>query len=86
VILSIWEGTSHRQMLDGLEVMERNQAHTLLLERLAADGTSRPLQEIQSLVEYHLALPQEEKEANAEKFFSRLAALVAHALSRRPWK
>jgi acyl-CoA dehydrogenase len=28
MILAIWEGTSHRQMLDGLEVMQRKGAHT----------------------------------------------------------
>jgi alkylation response protein AidB-like acyl-CoA dehydrogenase len=34
MILAIWEGTSHRQILDGLEVMERKQAHKML------EGTS----------------------------------------------
>jgi alkylation response protein AidB-like acyl-CoA dehydrogenase len=84
IILSIWEGTSHRQILDGLEVMERKRAHTLLFEHLAADGASQQLREIESLVEYHLALPQVEKEANAEDLFSKLAAHVAHALPQGP--
>ena len=35
MILAIWEGTAHRQILDRLEVMERKQAHHLLLRRLA---------------------------------------------------
>jgi len=33
MILPIWEGTPHRQMLDGLEVMER--AHQMLFAHLA---------------------------------------------------
>jgi hypothetical protein len=36
MILAIWEGTSHRQILDGLEVMERRRAHRLLFQHLAA--------------------------------------------------
>ncbi len=28
MILAIWEGTSHRQMLDGLEVVQHKRAHT----------------------------------------------------------
>ena len=35
MILPIWEGTPHRQMLDGLEVMERKRAHELLFAHLA---------------------------------------------------
>src|SRR3990172_7788281 len=34
MILAIWEGTSHRQILDGLEVMERKGAHRPLLRHL----------------------------------------------------
>src|SRR5258708_6845858 len=30
MILAIWEGTSHRQILDGMEVMESRRAHKLL--------------------------------------------------------
>ncbi len=33
MILAIWEGTSHRQILDGLEVMERKRAHQMLFRR-----------------------------------------------------
>ncbi|MFO3795714.1 MAG: acyl-CoA dehydrogenase family protein, partial [Anaerolineales bacterium] len=34
MILPIWEGTPHRQILDGLEVMERKKAHHLLFRHL----------------------------------------------------
>jgi Acyl-CoA dehydrogenase, C-terminal domain len=48
MILAIWEGTSHRQILDGLEVIERRQAHKLLFERLAKIAPAKELQEMES--------------------------------------
>src|SRR5277367_6654319 len=45
MILAIWEGTAHRQMLDGMEVMERKRAHTLLLRRLAGMASATELQD-----------------------------------------
>ena len=83
MILSIWEGTSHRHLLDGLEVMERKKAHELLLEHLATDRKSPELREIESLVRPYLDLPHEEREAHAERFFTRFAALVACVLAQR---
>ena len=73
MILAIWEGTSHRQILDGLEVMERKRAHQLLFRRLAEIAPSKELQDMQSEVEQHLKLPAEEREALAEPIFRRLA-------------
>jgi alkylation response protein AidB-like acyl-CoA dehydrogenase len=83
MILAIWEGTSHRQILDGLEVMERKQAHQMLFERLAEIAPSKELQDMQSEVEEHLKLPREEKEALAEPIVRRLAILTAETLARR---
>jgi len=80
MILAIWEGTSHRQVLDGLEVMERKRAHRLLFQRLASTAPAPALAEMESRVESHLALPVEEKEATAEPLFSKLAAFIAEAL------
>jgi alkylation response protein AidB-like acyl-CoA dehydrogenase len=42
MILAIWEGTAHRQILDGIEVMERKHAHKLLFARAGrlAPGSS----------------------------------------------
>lgn len=82
MILAIWEGTSHRQVLDTLEVMERKQAHRMLFERLARVAPSGDLSEMKSAVERHLQLPPEEKEAEAEKLVRRLAVFVADQLSR----
>jgi acyl-CoA dehydrogenase len=83
MILAIWEGTSHRQMLDGLEVMERKRAHTLLFRRLAEIAPSQALQDIESEVDHHLERSPAEKEALAEPLFRRLAAFTADTLARQ---
>jgi len=83
MILAIWEGTSHRQMLDGLEVMERKRAHKMLFRRLAEIAPSKELQDMESELEQHLKLPPGDKEALAEPLFRRLAALTAETLARK---
>lgn len=83
MILAIWEGTSHRQILDGLEVMERKQAHKTLFRRLAEIAPSKELEDMESEVEQHLKFPPEEREAFAEPLFSRFAALTAETLARK---
>jgi len=83
MILAIWEGTSHRQILDALEVMERKQAHKLLFSQLAEIAPSKELQDIESEVEQHLQLPPEKKEALAEPLFKRLAIFTAETLARK---
>ncbi len=87
MILPIWEGTPHRQMLDGLEVMERKRAHEMLFEHLASHADKLELQEISSRVEQHLQLPAEEKEAGIEPVFRDLASFTARALAdqNREW-
>jgi len=83
MILAIWEGTSHRQILDGMEVMEKKRAHKLLFGRLEEHALSREVEEMEEEVERHLKLPSEEREALAEPLFRRLAIFTAEALSRR---
>ena len=83
MILAIWEGTSHRQILDGLEVMERKRAHQLLFRRLAEIASSKELQEMESEVEQHLKLPTEKREAFAEPLFRKLAIFTAETLARK---
>ncbi len=81
MILAIWEGTPHRQILDGVEVMQRKQAHLQLFRHLAlapaeeADWNTR--------IEAELQLPQEEMEAGAEALFADLARFTARALLKR---
>ena len=77
MILAIWEGPAHRQILDGLEVMERKHAHRLLFQSLAGSVDASALQRMEARVEQLLALPREEKEAGAEALFGELAQLVA---------
>jgi len=81
MILAIWEGTAHRQVLDGLEVMERKQAHKLLFDHLAGAASGTNLQQMASAVQQHLQLPSNEKEAQADALFRRLAVFVADNLS-----
>ena len=83
MILPIWEGTPHRQMLDGLEVMERKRAHELLFEHVAAYADKVELQDISSRVEQHLRLPAEAKEAGIEEVFANLAEFAGGALARK---
>ena len=83
MILPIWEGTPHRQILDGLEAMQRKQAHELLFRHLAADADPQALEETTAQVEALLRLPEEEREAQAEAVFRRLAVFSAETLRSR---
>jgi acyl-CoA dehydrogenase len=83
MILAIWEGTSHRQILDGLEVIERKQAHKSLFAQLAEVAPAMELQEMESEVERCLKLPPNEKEVQAEDLFKRLAVFTADKLSSK---
>jgi alkylation response protein AidB-like acyl-CoA dehydrogenase len=82
MILAIWEGTSHRQMLDGLEVMERKQSHRPLLEYLAPMETASAIERMRARIEQILALPSLERQAGAEALFRELATFTAEALAR----
>ncbi len=82
MVLAIWEGTSHRQILDGLETMQRKGAHRLLLERLAPAADPEEMADMRERVARHLALPPEEQEAQAEGLFAALARFTAEALLR----
>lgn len=83
MILPIWEGTPHRQILDGLEVMARKGAHRALFRELAPYAEPRDLEEMAHRVEAHLRLPAGEQEAGAEPLFRDLAGFAARALLRR---
>jgi hypothetical protein len=89
MVLTIWEGTCHRQILDGMEVMERKGAHRLLFEHLRettdpADlGQMEQIDQMRRRAEAHLALPQAQREAGAEEVFRDLAVLTARVLRLR---
>jgi len=80
MVLTIWEGTCHRQILDGLEVMERKGAHHLLFEQLRDAADPIDLAEMRRRVETHLALPQALREAGAEEMFRALAIFTARTV------
>jgi alkylation response protein AidB-like acyl-CoA dehydrogenase len=82
MILAIWEGPSHRQILDALEVMERKRGHELLLKWLAGRAPAADLEAMNAQIEQHLALARDEKEAGAEALVARLASFIANALLR----
>jgi alkylation response protein AidB-like acyl-CoA dehydrogenase len=81
MILAIWEGPSHRQILDGLEVMERKHAHRLLFQLLSGTAAPTAMQNMEARIERLLGLPREEKEASAEALFAELAAFAADCLA-----
>ena len=83
MILSIWEGTPHRQILDGLEAMERKGAHRLLAEHLAnRAGTASSISELIERADAHLARSEAEREAHAEALFRDLARTTAETLAQ----
>jgi alkylation response protein AidB-like acyl-CoA dehydrogenase len=80
MVLTIWEGTCHRQILDGLEVMERKGAHRLLFEHVRQAADPAGLESIRRRVEAHLAQPAAQREAGAEEIFQDLARFTARAV------
>jgi acyl-CoA dehydrogenase len=80
MILAIWEGTSHRQMLDGLEVMQHKSAHRLLFQHLAGKAPEGQLREMEARVERQLGMSEVEREGTLEKLFGDLASFTADTL------
>ena len=83
IILGIWEGTPHRQVLDGMEVVEKKRVHVPLLDGIAArGGNAVPRARPRAGAADCLSLPAEKKEAEWGGVFARLAATVARELRR----
>lgn len=82
LILPIWEGTPHRQLLDALEAMERKQAHRLLLDHLEERMDPAERETWETRLEAFLAQPQEEREAQVEEMLAPFARWVAEVLTR----
>ena len=80
MILAIWEGTAHRQLLDALEVMERKQAHHALLQYVQQGVALPELRDLVREVDAHLKLAPEQREYKWEALGARLASLTAEAL------
>ncbi|MBI5668273.1 MAG: acyl-CoA dehydrogenase family protein [Chloroflexi bacterium] len=80
MIVDIWEGPPHRQILDGLEVMERKGAHRLLFDYLAPLASADDSADMAARVDSVLALPQDAKEAYSQELIEALADFTARAL------
>ncbi len=80
MVLTIWEGTCHRQILDGLEVMERKRAHAFLFEHLRESADPSDLAAMRRRIDVHLELPQQLREAHAEEMFRELAMFTARTV------
>lgn len=75
MILAIWEGTPHRQMLDGLAVMQRQQAHEHLFAHLGEpEGADEQRAAIRSLI-------KADDESGVEPVFRDLAEWTARHLA-----
>ena len=83
MILPIWEGTPHRQMLDGLEVIERKRGHELLFAHAEPYASPADLTSMRARVQQHLQLRGEEKEAAIEPLFRDLAEFAAQAFAKK---
>ena len=83
MIMAIWEGTSHRQILDGIEVMQRKGAHKHLLNALAAHVAKTELADWQQRIDGYLKQPQAKIEEGGEVFFNDLAKFTARGLWQR---
>jgi alkylation response protein AidB-like acyl-CoA dehydrogenase len=80
MILAIWEGTAHRQLLDALEVIDRKQAHHALLQHMEHASPAPELREVVEAIDAHLKFSPSERERNWEPLGAGLAKQVAEAL------
>jgi alkylation response protein AidB-like acyl-CoA dehydrogenase len=83
MILAIWEGAPHRQILDGLEVMKRKNAHKLLFQEIASRADPQAFEDIAARVEATLELSQDDMEAKSEEVFRDLARFTANTMTAR---
>lgn len=83
MVLPIWEGGSHRQMLDALEVMQKRKAHETLLKMLEPYTEKQTLANWRSTIEQYLQMPAEKQEAEIETLMAPFARWVAEAHALR---
>jgi acyl-CoA dehydrogenase len=80
MVLAIGDGTTLQQFLDALEMMARNQAHRLLIQRLQQYKRVPELDELQATIDRHMMLPAEERERELESLIKQLAQAAAKAM------
>jgi len=81
MILAIWEGTPHRQILDGLKVLLRKDVQDRLYSELRPALSKEDFENIHQLIESVNEPPQNEKERLIGYVFPRLAELVVKGYS-----
>ncbi|MGW8313170.1 MAG: acyl-CoA dehydrogenase family protein [Desulfuromonadales bacterium] len=86
MIMAIWEGTPHRQILDGIEVMQRKKVHTQLLNIFAAHVSKSELTAWHQRIDNYLQQSQTKIEEDGEAFFSNLAQFTARGLLQKNLK
>ncbi|MEJ2693888.1 MAG: hypothetical protein P8166_12755 [Candidatus Thiodiazotropha sp.] len=83
VILAIWEGTAHRQILDGLDVIQRKNAHEQLFEHLGKSAQSAEVERLRKRIVTLMGVEHEQPEAQSEALFRELAEFTATSLLHR---
>ena len=80
MILPIWEGTAHRQVLDGIEAIVKKDAHIGVFERLRQyDGA----EEIRRIGEEIKAMDELEREREADILFESLVKATLKVLRQK---
>ncbi len=77
MILPIWEGTPHRQMLDGWEVMVKYNLHERLFEEIRPHIAKREADSMYKLINNTIQERQETQERRLTNVFKKLAMLAA---------
>jgi alkylation response protein AidB-like acyl-CoA dehydrogenase len=83
MILAIWEGTAHRQLLDALEVISRKQVHRSLLQTIGNDSSAPEFMDVIGDIDALLQRPTDEREYLWEHLGARLAKVTAEVLRER---
>lgn len=80
LILPIWEGTSHRQILDGIEAVVKKDAHIGLYERFRGYGGA---EEIRRIGEEIKGMDGETREREGEELFLSLVKATIRVLREK---
>jgi hypothetical protein len=77
MILPIWEGTPHRQMLDGWEVMVKHNLQERLFDEIRPHIAKREADSMYKLINNTIKERQDTQERRLTNVFKKLAMLAA---------
>jgi alkylation response protein AidB-like acyl-CoA dehydrogenase len=80
MILAIWEGAPHRQILDALQLLKQKRMHEILFQELQARSDPEEMRALQARVDALLALDPDAMEAQSESVFRALSEWTARVL------